>query len=372
MQNITLDDATLLRVLEEKAQQYTEPPEVHWRRRNVPPAASHYITRDDHLAVSVYTTSTTTGLTLCLRMIDAAGAMHYQRESLDGAPTSTLTTRIFTLAEGWLMGVSASNLGGGLADQVCFVCIALQRSPQTSTPPHTVLAQGYVTNLYTVDWPPVYVRGPAPASGGAHGFRVSAATSQLITATNMQFNFPTGSGIGDLCVLCMAAQNNMTVSPAGWTAYENGLAAVAFWGGGLFTRLLSAADVATGYVPVTFSGTGGLGIMVNFLGAGAGPRETGSQTNGTAGANTAASIALTTSSGNITDDVLLWFGSNRASGSDTFNVGTQVATISDGSANSGCVYAQTGISGIVTGTASYPGTYNPKGNYTAFMVCKAH
>jgi hypothetical protein len=140
-------------------------PEVSWKHERLPPGPLGYITKDDYLQATVFTTTPTTGLRLAYRFLDSAGAVHYSSESLDGAAVSTLTTKIFALTEGFLLSVTASNLGGGLADQICFVMLGLQQSRQTGLPPHTVLAQGYVSNLFTVDWPPVYVRGPAPTGG---------------------------------------------------------------------------------------------------------------------------------------------------------------------------------------------------------------
>lgn len=166
-------------------------PEVGFKHERVPPPPAAYVTKDDFLAVSVYTTSSTTGLKLAYRFLDSAGHTHYGSESLDGASTSTLTTKIFPLTEGWLLGLTVSNLGGGLADQVCFVLAALQRSGQASTAPHTVLAQGYVSNLFSVDWPPVYVRGPATSSGSSAGWITGSPDNPPLTPNALDDEFDT-------------------------------------------------------------------------------------------------------------------------------------------------------------------------------------
>ena len=142
-------------------------PEVSFRHDRVPPPAFTYVTKDDYLAVSVYTTAATTGLKLSYRYLDTGGHVHHGTESLDGASTSTLTTKIFSLSEGYLLGLAISNLGGGLADQVCWVVAGLQRSGQASTAPHTILAQGYVSNIISVNWPPSLARGPATSDAFA-------------------------------------------------------------------------------------------------------------------------------------------------------------------------------------------------------------
>lgn len=167
MSTPTFTMAQVQQMILEAQEQWAYPPEVHFKKHRVPPSGWQYLGPDDHLQVSIYTTASTTGLNLSYRYLHSDGSMQYATESLDGVATSTLTTKIFKLAEGWLLGLSISNLGGGLADQVCFVAVGLQAHGKANTAPHTILAQGYVSNLFTVDWPPVYVRGPAPWSGSA-------------------------------------------------------------------------------------------------------------------------------------------------------------------------------------------------------------
>ena len=164
-------------------------PEVGFKHERVPPPPMAYLTKDDWLAVSVYTTSSTTGLKLAYRFLDSAGQVHYGSESLDGASTSTLTKKVFGLTEGFLLGLSISNLGGGLADAVCFVAAALQRGNQATAPPHTVLTQGYVTNLFSVVWPPTMPRGPATASGSTPAWVLASADATPGTPNPMDDEF---------------------------------------------------------------------------------------------------------------------------------------------------------------------------------------
>lgn len=162
MSTPTFTMAQVQQMILEAQEQWAYPPEVHFKKHRVPPSGWQYLGPDDHLQVSIFTTSSTSGLNLSYRYLHSDGSMQYATESLDGVATSTLTTKIFKLAEGWLLGLSVSNLGGGLADQVCYLSVGLQAHGKTNTAPHTILAQGYVSNLFTVDWPPIYVRGPAP------------------------------------------------------------------------------------------------------------------------------------------------------------------------------------------------------------------
>lgn len=159
--NPTIKDA-IKEAFMEWEREHAYPPEIHFKRSHLPPSGWEYVGPDDVLQISIYTTASTTGLTLALRQLTSDGREHYMLESLDGVQTSTLTTKRFKLAEGWLIGACVSNLGGGLADQVCWISMALQRGVVDSTAPHTMLQQGYVSNLISVSWPPTYSRGPAP------------------------------------------------------------------------------------------------------------------------------------------------------------------------------------------------------------------
>lgn len=137
------------------------PPFVHWRDWPIPPPPLAYVRADDYLAVSVLTSSATTGLALRYRLLQASGEVTDGAESLDGAETNTLRTTIYKLTEGFLLSATVSNIGGGLSDNVCGVVLALQKGGQASTAPHTILAQGYVSNIVGVTWPVGLPRGPA-------------------------------------------------------------------------------------------------------------------------------------------------------------------------------------------------------------------
>lgn len=158
-----LKDA-IKQAMKEYEESYAWPPDIHFARHRVPPSGWEYIGPDDHLQVSVFTTVATSGLTLALRTLDAKGHVHYQVENVDTSSLSTVVTTRFKMAEGWLIGAVVSNIGGGIADQACFVVMALQRTFKSGTAPHTILQQGYVTNVISVSWPPVFARGPAPSS----------------------------------------------------------------------------------------------------------------------------------------------------------------------------------------------------------------
>lgn len=143
------------------------PPYIHFRDWPVPPPPLAYIREDDYLAVTVLTSSTTTGLALRYRILQAAGGVIDGAETLDGAQADTLRTTIYPLTEGFLLSATVSNIGGGLADSICGVILALQKGGQASCPPHTILAQGFVSNIVGVTWPVGLPRGPATSSSGS-------------------------------------------------------------------------------------------------------------------------------------------------------------------------------------------------------------
>lgn len=154
--------AILAQKLNDLQRAYSAPPDVHFQQHRVQPPSWEYVTADDYLAVSVYTASATTGLTLGLRILLPDGRQQYQQEAIDVSATSTLTKFVFKLAEGYLISVTVSNQGSGLADQTCWVELALQKGVAAANPPHTLLQQGFVSDHIMLGWPIALPRGPAP------------------------------------------------------------------------------------------------------------------------------------------------------------------------------------------------------------------
>jgi hypothetical protein len=168
------------------------PPGVDWKEWRVPPPANSYVREDDYLAVSVLTSSTTTGLALRYRILTSSGQVHDGAESLDGASENSLKTFIFKLTEGFLLSATASNIGGGLADSVCGVVLALQKGSAASSAPHTILAQGFVSNIVGVTWPVGLPRGPATSTGLPTG----AAAGDLVYYDGSAWATFAGNAVG--------------------------------------------------------------------------------------------------------------------------------------------------------------------------------
>jgi hypothetical protein len=163
-------------------------PELLFKHRGVQPPSALYVTQDDFLRVSIFTTASTTSLVLGLRIMGADGQVRREEESLDGVSLSTLTTKTFGLREGFLLGVAVSNLGGGLADGVCFVSVGLQFG-SGSRAPYQILAQDYVTNLFSVEWPAAAVRHGSSAALGT-GSALSQQVSNPAAGAEWTFTVP--------------------------------------------------------------------------------------------------------------------------------------------------------------------------------------
>jgi hypothetical protein len=185
--------AAMRQLLEELPAELASPPDVHFKHFGVQPFMPAYITKDDFLQVKVYTAATTSGLTLNARMITPHGRVNYTTESLDGASINTLTTSIFGLTEGFLLSLSVSNLGGGLSDQACYVSVGLQYGNASSQAPHTVLAQGFVSNLFTVDWPPLTIRGANGSGMSQFVTPLSIGVSNPSAGADWSYTIPSGT-----------------------------------------------------------------------------------------------------------------------------------------------------------------------------------
>jgi hypothetical protein len=183
---------------------------IRFQQQFVQPDFPGYISAGDFLQVTIFTTALTSGLTLAGRILGPTGEVQVFEYNLDGAPVSTFTTRIEPVSEGFLISLSVSALNSGLADQSCFVAVGLQTGPNAGLPPHTLLAHGYVSNLNTIEWPPVVSRVvassggqtftaqsisiPAPAVSSEIRFTVPAGTTYTLKA--FRFIFTTGGGAG--------------------------------------------------------------------------------------------------------------------------------------------------------------------------------
>jgi hypothetical protein len=112
-----------------------------------------WLTATDCLAVTVVKTQATTGLTLEARILDCDGLLHYMSYGLDAVPVNVRTTLTLPITPGYLLDAAVSNVGSGLTAGAVFASISIQHTCAAGVPPASMLAAGYVTDLYAVSWP---------------------------------------------------------------------------------------------------------------------------------------------------------------------------------------------------------------------------
>jgi hypothetical protein len=185
----------------------------------------------------------------------------------------------------------------------------------------------------SVNWATANVTpGGISLSGSAPNPSLRGTAIQAANATNFTVTWPTGTISGDLAIIYIGHALAVNTLGGGWAELFN--QSGSNWGGAIFSKILSPAEITAGSVVVSASGGfNGVVAIATFIGNTAGIRETVASRNGTG----AASVPLSTSSGIVTTDILLMFGSNRASSVDTISVGVQQQVADDGTA-SGALY----------------------------------
>jgi hypothetical protein len=183
--------------------------------------------------------------------------------------------------------------------------------------------------------------------------------------------FPAGAAAGDLAVIFLGtSQGSGQTTPTGWTLVDNSNSSGTFWGGQVFSKTLTAADLALGSVTFTASLELFTAAIVTFTGS---PTIT-DYISSRAGTTP---ITLTTGSVAPTGSIALYFGSQGATpggsnGAVTWNRGTSRATINNGggssTGDSAAIYSEMlGSSGTVTGIVTYA-TPTSAHNYQAIVI----
>lgn len=194
---------------------------IRFRLQDVLPPNALYVSEDDFLRVSIYTTASTSGLSLGLRRLAADGVIHNEVENLDGVSLSTLTTKTFRLGEGFLLGAVVSNMGGGLADGATFISIGLQRgSPNTL--PYQLLAQDYVTNLFCVEWPAAAVRRAEPSSQ-VSGTPFAWTLANPAAGAELVWTVPAGTTYSLLAFLCQFSTSAVAGNRYNYLIIDDGI-----------------------------------------------------------------------------------------------------------------------------------------------------
>jgi hypothetical protein len=209
----------------------------------------------------------------------------------------------------------------------------------SNIPQITVDAQGRLTSVVSV---------PASGGGGGGGAVVAVRGSgiQSFNASSVVVTFPVGTVAGDLAIVFVGGGWSVNL-PAGWTDITGSNLTGSQWNGRAFSRVLNAANITTGSVTVTLSGSfNGVASILTLQGN----RYFLRAPTFTRANPGVASVALPSSDGAInTNDYIVYFGSNRASSTNTVSLGTSLQTVT-----------ATDGSGVLTGALSATvGTVNP-------------
>ncbi len=204
-----------------------------------------------------------------------------------------------------------------------------------------------------------------PPGAGPQGIAFRGTTCQTTNTGTLTYTWPTGTVAGDSVVLFVAGQNGVSVPYAsGWDALQSVESAANWSKGEAMYKVMTGTDITNGSIAVALGGTGGaVGCGITFVGTVAGIREIDFNY---ANASTA-SVGTTTSAQVLASDLAIIFGSARASGNPTSNVGTLGSAANNASNAAGSIYTYTPSAGSFTGTVSYTG-YNTAGYYQAIVV----
>ena len=182
---------------------------------------------------------------------------------------------------------------------------------------------------------------------------VRATSSGTFNATGVTAALPTGTIAGDLVYIAVESGWNVN-APSGWTVLDNvtGVPNSAF--AGVFSKVMTSGDIATGSVTITFGGSYyGAYLMIAMVGAPT-QRTFASATN--AGTVTSASTVQA-------GDLGVFFGLSRGNSNTGISPGSLVQTTSTADAW-GVMYEYTTVA---SGVQSEAFTWSGSGGYGAIL-----
>ena len=196
--------------------------------------------------------------------------------------------------------------------------------------------------------------------GGSTTPTVRGNAMNTFNSSGVTISFPTGTIAGDLVVVCVGhGYGNST--PAGWTQLDN-LSGTNF-NGGAFYRIMSASDITTGNVSVSFSGTYNGVYSITTFTAGTFNKvvpatNAGSARNGSG----SSSVTVSTDGTPYPSDTMLYFGSNRGGSTNTVSLGALLHSATDGSqasgvTNSGSPASYGGVAPVFSYSSAGSGNY---------------
>jgi hypothetical protein len=151
---------------------------------------------------------------------------------------------------------------------------------------------------------------------------------------------------------------------SGWEPLDYG--AGTNWNGAFWIKILTASDITTGSVTITYAGSfNGVRAAIVFQGTPSCIRAYETLRNGT-GSTTR---SITTDATPRAGDYAIAFGSARVTGACTCNVGAQLRQVNASNASGVLNGGVLGANGAFTTTFTYPAT--PTGDWQAVVVVSA-
>lgn len=206
---------------------------------------------------------------------------------------------------------------------------------------------------------PGIIAQQAPVAGGDTGTgnppTVKGAAVYAFNANTYNANFPAGTAEGDLCVIATNHAWDITSASAGWVQLNNMTGINT--NGATFYKILTASDITTGYVTITYAGSynGCVGMEVYEAG-------TFSDVDLVDAARTPGTTATEVMSGDLTgSDCWFVYGGTRANAVVDFSLATVDDSVSGSEASASVGnYTSTGdlsAADTVSFTASGNGIY---------------
>ena len=296
--------------------------------------------------------------TICPLQIDAnENQIHVNNVQISslGASTAPLCTGTGGLVTN--SGCAAGSLASQAADTIMMNASASSAAPLAVALP-TGCTNGVNYSSSTHSWTCVSGSG----GGGAGAPQIRGSGIQTNWASPYTVSFPTGTIAGDFAVVLVG--NSYPVStPSGWSVAD--APTDTYFNGNVFYKTLNASDISAGSVTLTSSGANQSSTaIITFQGATAGIRETESLLAGE-GTSATSVLQTATDSSIAATDIAIYFGSNRATSTDTVSLGTLLQTV-----NGGCLYTQTGLAAGVPLQPTFYYSANALGYYQATVIVK--